>query len=87
MSIVVVAISAPFMGHIVDMSSMRTGFVVPLACFVGVGLYAAMWQVLESKDAKSVGQKKKSGGCAYPGALNAVIATSGTALNARLTGE
>jgi FHS family L-fucose permease-like MFS transporter len=51
MSIVGGAIAAPFMGHIADTSSMRMGFVVPLVCFIGVALYAAMWQMLESKDA------------------------------------
>jgi MFS transporter, FHS family, L-fucose permease len=57
MSIVGGAIAAPFMGHIADTSSMRIGFVVPLVCFIGVGLYAAMWQTLESRDAR--GDNKK----------------------------
>jgi MFS transporter, FHS family, L-fucose permease len=54
MSIVGGAIAAPFMGHIADTSSMRMGFVVPLVCFVGVAVYAALWQMLESKDAAGV---------------------------------
>ncbi|MBN2187858.1 MAG: hypothetical protein JW699_00280 [Chitinispirillaceae bacterium] len=59
MSIVGGAIAAPFMGHIADTSSMRIGFIVPLVCFVGVALYAALWQVLESKDAGAGGEKDK----------------------------
>jgi len=54
MSIVGGAIAAPFMGHIADTSSMRIGFVVPLVCFIGVAVYAALWQMLESKDAGGV---------------------------------
>ncbi len=50
MSIVGGAIAAPFMGHIADMHSMRTGFVVPLVCFVFIALYGILWQRLESKD-------------------------------------
>ena len=57
MSIVGGAIAAPFMGHIADTSSMRVGFIVPLVCFSGVALYAAMWQKLESKDAGSDDEK------------------------------
>jgi FHS family L-fucose permease-like MFS transporter len=51
MSIVGGAIAAPFMGHIADTHSMRTGFVVPLVCFVLIALYGAVWQKLEAKDA------------------------------------
>jgi FHS family L-fucose permease-like MFS transporter len=58
MSIVGGAIAAPFMGHIADTSSMRTGFIVPLVCFVGVGIYAALWQMLESKDARIGGDEQ-----------------------------
>jgi MFS transporter, FHS family, L-fucose permease len=43
MSIVGGAIAAPFMGHIADMHSMRTGFVVPLVCFVFIALYGSTW--------------------------------------------
>ena len=43
MSIVGGAIAAPFMGHIADLHSMRTGFVVPLVCFVFVALYGLTW--------------------------------------------
>lgn len=57
MSIVGGAIAAPFMGQIADTSSMRMGFIVPLVCFVGVALYGAVWQKLESKDAKAGGEK------------------------------
>jgi MFS transporter, FHS family, L-fucose permease len=60
MSIVGGAIAAPFMGHIADTSSMRMGFVVPLVCFIGVALYGAMWQILESKDAKAGEKKEKA---------------------------
>jgi FHS family L-fucose permease-like MFS transporter len=57
MSIVGGAIAAPFMGHIADTSSMRVGFIVPLVCFSGVALYAAMWKKLEAKDAGSDDEK------------------------------
>ncbi len=50
MSIVGGAIAAPFMGHIADTHSMRTGFVVPLVCFVFIALYGFVWQKLEAKD-------------------------------------
>ena len=50
MSIVGGAIAAPFMGHIADEHSMRAGFVVPLACFGLISLYAVFWQKLEDKD-------------------------------------
>jgi fucose permease len=30
---------------------MRTGFVVPLVCFVLIALYGLVWQKLEAKDA------------------------------------
>jgi FHS family L-fucose permease-like MFS transporter len=50
MSIVGGAIAAPFMGHIADTHSMKAGFVVPLACFVLIALYGAVWQKLEAKD-------------------------------------
>jgi len=43
MSIVGGAIAAPFMGHIADVSSMRTGFAVPLVCFVFIALYGLAW--------------------------------------------
>jgi len=51
MSIVGGAIAAPFMGHIADTHSMRTGFVVPLVCFVFIAIYGAIWQKLEATDA------------------------------------
>jgi FHS family L-fucose permease-like MFS transporter len=50
MSIVGGAIAAPFMGHIADTHSMRTGFAVPLVCFVLIALYGVLWQRLETKD-------------------------------------
>jgi FHS family L-fucose permease-like MFS transporter len=53
MSIVGGAIAAPFMGHIADTHSMRTGFVVPLVCFVIIALYGAVWQRLEAKDSNA----------------------------------
>ena len=46
MSIVGGAIAPPFMGHIADQHSMRTGFVVPLVCFVIVALYGFTWSKL-----------------------------------------
>jgi len=50
MSIVGGAIAAPFMGHIADTHSMRTGFLVPLVCFVLIAIYGLVWQKLEAKD-------------------------------------
>lgn len=50
MSIVGGAFAAPFMGKMADTHSMRTGFVVPLVCFVLIALYGAVWQKLEDKD-------------------------------------
>jgi len=50
MSIVGGAIAAPFMGHIADLHSMRTGFVVPLVCFVFVALYGLNWARLSRQD-------------------------------------
>jgi FHS family L-fucose permease-like MFS transporter len=46
-SIVGGAIAAPFMGHIADTNSMRTGFIVPLLCFVLIAICGAAWQKLE----------------------------------------
>ena len=52
MSIVGGAIAAPFMGHIADVHSMRTGFIVPLVCFVLIAIYGAAWQMLEARNVK-----------------------------------
>jgi len=49
MSIVGGAIAATFMSHIADTHSMRTGFVVPLVCFIFIAIYGAVWQKLETK--------------------------------------
>ncbi len=51
MSIVGGAIAAPFMGHIADLHSMRTGFVVPLVCFVFIAMYGLIWSRLFRLDA------------------------------------
>ena len=53
MSIVGGAIAPPFMGHIADQHSMRTGFVVPLVCFVFVALYGLTWAKLIRQDASA----------------------------------
>jgi MFS transporter, FHS family, L-fucose permease len=53
MSIVGGAIAPPFMGHIADVHSMRTGFVVPLVCFVFVALYGFTWPTLNRQDSSS----------------------------------
>ena len=50
MSIVGGAIAAPFMGHIADLHSMRTGFIVPFVCFVFVALYGFAWPRLSRLD-------------------------------------
>jgi FHS family L-fucose permease-like MFS transporter len=51
MSIVGGAFIPMLMGWIADKASMRVGFIVPLVCFAFVGIYAASWQKLESRDA------------------------------------
>jgi MFS transporter, FHS family, L-fucose permease len=53
MAIVGGAIVPMLMGKIVDIASMRVGFIVPLVCFIGVGLYAATWRKLETSDASA----------------------------------
>ena len=53
MSIVGGAIASPLMGHIADVSSMRIGFLVPLACFVLITLYGVFWPKLEARDANA----------------------------------
>jgi FHS family L-fucose permease-like MFS transporter len=50
MSIVGGAIAAPLMGHIANISSMRTGFELPIICFIFIALYGVFWQKLEDKD-------------------------------------
>ena len=50
MSIVGGAIAPPFMGHIADRYSMRTGFAVPLVCFVFIALYGLTWAKLSAQD-------------------------------------
>jgi fucose permease len=50
MAIVGGAIMPMFMGWLADNWGMRTGFLMPLICFVLVGLYGAFWQKLESRD-------------------------------------
>jgi len=52
MAIVGGAIMPMLMGKLADIVSMRIGFVVPLVCFIAVGIYAASWQKLEAKDAQ-----------------------------------
>ncbi len=54
MSIVGGAIMTPFMGRISDKGDMKDGFVIPLACFVFIAIYGAIWQKLEAKDSRSV---------------------------------
>ena len=51
MSIVGGAIAAPFVGHIADVHSMRTGFVVPLVCFALIAVYGLIWSRLYWLDA------------------------------------
>jgi FHS family L-fucose permease-like MFS transporter len=51
MAIVGGALMPPLMGWIADAYGMRIGFVMPLACFVYVMLYAAFWPALERLDA------------------------------------
>ncbi len=58
MSIVGGAIAAPFMGRIADLHSMRTGFVVPLVCFVFIALYGITWPILNRRDSLSGAAEK-----------------------------
>ncbi len=51
MSIVGGAIMTPLMGYIADQGGMRIGFAIPLACFVVVAVYGAIWRRLEDRDA------------------------------------
>jgi FHS family L-fucose permease-like MFS transporter len=51
MSIVGGALAPPLMGWIADRYNMRLGFIVPLVCFVGVGLYGIFWRRLEAREA------------------------------------
>jgi FHS family L-fucose permease-like MFS transporter len=51
MAIVGGAIMPMLMGKIADAASMRIGFIVPLVCFIAIGLYALAWQKLEAADA------------------------------------
>ncbi len=52
MSIVGGAIMTPFMGWIADKGGMKIGFAVPMLCFAVIAAYGALWQKLESKDAR-----------------------------------
>ncbi|HTX22160.1 MAG TPA: L-fucose:H+ symporter permease [Candidatus Aquilonibacter sp.] len=52
MSVVGGAIMTPIMGYIADKGGMRIGFVIPLVCFIFVAFYGAVWQKLETRDAK-----------------------------------
>ncbi|MBU6297920.1 MAG: sugar MFS transporter [Alphaproteobacteria bacterium] len=61
MSVVGGAIAPPLMGRIADVTSMRAGFLVPLACFVLVALYGAFWSKLEAKDAQGAVPSKQGG--------------------------
>jgi len=51
MAIVGGAIMPMIMGKIADVASMRIGFIVPLVCFIAIGLYGMSWQKLEAADA------------------------------------
>jgi FHS family L-fucose permease-like MFS transporter len=50
MSIVGGAIMPLFMGWLADNWGMRTGFLMPLICFVIIAAYGMSWQKLEAKD-------------------------------------
>ena len=51
MAIVGGAIMPLFMGWLADNWGMRTGFLMPLICFVFIAIYGATWQKLEARDA------------------------------------
>jgi FHS family L-fucose permease-like MFS transporter len=51
MAIVGGAIMPLFMGWLADNWGMRTGFLMPLVCFVLIAIYGLFWQKLEAKDA------------------------------------
>jgi hypothetical protein len=50
MAIVGGAVMPMFMGWLADNWGMRTGFLMPLICFVLIAIYGAVWQKLEAKD-------------------------------------
>jgi len=50
MAIVGGAVMPMFMGWLADNWGMRTGFLMPLICFVFIAIYGAFWQKLEAKD-------------------------------------
>jgi FHS family L-fucose permease-like MFS transporter len=50
MAIVGGALMPILMGHLADIYSMRTSFIMPLVCFVYVALYATFWPALERLD-------------------------------------
>jgi FHS family L-fucose permease-like MFS transporter len=52
MSIVGGAIMPLFMGWLADQWGMRTGFLMPLLCFIVIAAYGASWQKLEAKDSR-----------------------------------
>jgi FHS family L-fucose permease-like MFS transporter len=54
MSILGGAVAAPFIGQIADLHSMRTGFVMPLLCFVFVALYGLNWAGLSRQESLSL---------------------------------
>lgn len=62
MSIVGGAIAPPFMGHIADRHSMRTGFGVPLICFIFVAWYGLAWRRLYSQDSQDAAPVAARGG-------------------------
>jgi FHS family L-fucose permease-like MFS transporter len=51
MAIVGGAVMPLLMGWLADTFSMRTGFIMPLVCFVFITAYAAFWPLLERTDA------------------------------------
>jgi FHS family L-fucose permease-like MFS transporter len=57
MAIVGGAIAPPLMGHIADISNMKTGFILPLICFAFVGLYGVFWERLSGHAGESVAIK------------------------------
>jgi FHS family L-fucose permease-like MFS transporter len=53
MAIVGGAIMPLFMGWLADNWGMRTGFFMPLLCFIIIAAYGAFWQKLEASDSRA----------------------------------
>ncbi len=53
MAIVGGAVMPLFMGWLADQWGMRTGFLMPLLCFIVIAIYGALWKKLEASDSQA----------------------------------